>query len=148
MPSEAKNIQEQGFRSSLFGFDKNDVLAYMSALADETQQHEMEYEQKLRQLQTELDALPDVFSVTDVEMLRDIAARIAKLQPSERMILDTTKLTKLQNALAQYNEQLKADMQQVKDAVDSVYAGVAAAAAAVAAATAAAFVARRRGVRR
>ena len=81
-------------------------------------------------------------------MLRDIAARIAKLQPSERMILDTTKLTKLQNALAQYNEQLKADMQQVKDAVDSVYAGVAAAAAAVAAATAAAFVAKRRGVRR
>ena len=51
MPSEPMNIQEQGFRSSLFGFDKNDVLAYMSALADETQQHEMEYEQKLRQLQ-------------------------------------------------------------------------------------------------
>lgn len=104
--------------------------------------------QAARQLQTELDALPDVFSVMDVEMLRDIAARIAKLQPSERMILDTTKLTKLQNALAQYNEKLKADMQQVKDAVDSVYAGVAAAAAAVAAATAAAFVAKRRGVRR
>ena len=46
MPSEAKNIQEQGFRSSLFGFDKNDVLAYMNALADEAQQHEMQYEQK------------------------------------------------------------------------------------------------------
>lgn len=56
MPSEVKSIQEQGFRSSLFGFDKNDVLAYMNALADETQQREMEYEQKLQNLQTDLDA--------------------------------------------------------------------------------------------
>ena len=56
MPSEVKSIQEQGFRSSLFGFDKNDVLAYMNALADETQQREMEYEQKLQSLQTDLDA--------------------------------------------------------------------------------------------
>ena len=43
MPSEPMNIQEQGFRSSLFGFDKNDVLAYMNALANEAQQHELEY---------------------------------------------------------------------------------------------------------
>lgn len=57
MPSEARNIQEQGFRSSLFGFDKNDVLAYMNALADEAQQHEMEYEQKLRRVQAELENL-------------------------------------------------------------------------------------------
>lgn len=55
MPSETKNIQEQGFRSSLFGFDKNDVLAYMNALADEAQQHEMQYEEKLRRLQSELE---------------------------------------------------------------------------------------------
>ena len=33
MPSESMNIQEQGFRSSMFGgFDKNDVLAYMNTL--------------------------------------------------------------------------------------------------------------------
>lgn len=55
MPSETKNLQEQGFRSSLFGFDKNDVLAYMNALAEEAQQHEMQYEEKLRRLQSELD---------------------------------------------------------------------------------------------
>lgn len=56
MPSEVKSIQEQGFRSSLFGFDKNDVLAYMNALADETQQREMDYERKLQSLQADLDA--------------------------------------------------------------------------------------------
>ena len=58
MPSDAKNIQEQGFRSRLFGgFNKNDVLAYMNDLADEAQQRSMEYEQKLARLQSELDAV-------------------------------------------------------------------------------------------
>ena len=57
MPSEPMNIQEQGFRSSLFGFDKNDVLAYMNALANEAQQHELEYNRQLQQLQSKLDEL-------------------------------------------------------------------------------------------
>lgn len=36
MPSDSMNIQEQGFRSRMFGgFDKNDVLAYMNTLANE-----------------------------------------------------------------------------------------------------------------
>lgn len=72
MPSETKNIQEQGFRSSLFGFDKNDVLAYMNALADEAQQHEMEYEQKLRRVQSELETLRGE--------RKDIDARLKALQ--------------------------------------------------------------------
>ena len=42
------NIQEQGFRSSLFGFDKNDVLAYMNALANEAQQQDVYKRQVLR----------------------------------------------------------------------------------------------------
>lgn len=57
MPSEPMNIQEQGFRSSLFGFDKNDVLAYMNALANEAQQHELEYNRQLQQMQSKLDEL-------------------------------------------------------------------------------------------
>ena len=58
MPSDSMNIQEQGFRSRMFGgFDKNDVLAYMNTLANEAQQHELEYQEKLRQLQTQLDDL-------------------------------------------------------------------------------------------
>ena len=57
MPSEPMDIQEQGFRSSLFGFDKNDVLAYMNALANEAQQHELEYQRQLQELQSKLDEL-------------------------------------------------------------------------------------------
>ena len=58
MPSDSMNIQEQGFRSRMFGgFDKNDVLAYMNTLANEAKQHELEYQEKLRQLQSQLDDL-------------------------------------------------------------------------------------------
>lgn len=58
MPSDSMNIQEQGFRSRMFGgFDKNDVLAYMNTLANEAQQHELEYQEKLHQLQAQLEDL-------------------------------------------------------------------------------------------
>ena len=49
MPSDTKNILERGFRSEWMGFNKNDVLAYMNALA--------EYEQKLHKLESELESL-------------------------------------------------------------------------------------------
>lgn len=71
MPSEPMNIQEQGFRSSLFGFDKNDVLAYMNALANEAQQHELEYNrqlQQLQQLQSKLDELRSERGTADSRM--------------------------------------------------------------------------------
>ena len=42
MPSMEPPVQEKGFRTSMLGFDKNDVLAYMNALANETQQRELE----------------------------------------------------------------------------------------------------------
>lgn len=57
MPSDTKNILERGFRSEWMGFNKNDVLAYMNALADESQQCKMEYEQKLHKLESELESL-------------------------------------------------------------------------------------------
>lgn len=57
MPSDTKNILERGFRSEWMGFNKNDVLAYMNALADESQQRKMEYEQKLHKLESELESL-------------------------------------------------------------------------------------------
>ena len=65
MASEPKNIQEQGFRSSLFGFDKNDVLAYMNTLVNEAQQQELEYQQKLQALQARIDALGSEHSGAD-----------------------------------------------------------------------------------
>lgn len=57
MPSMDPTIQEKGFRTSMLGFDKNDVLAYMNALANETQQRELEYQQTIDQLKAQLDKL-------------------------------------------------------------------------------------------
>ena len=57
MPSKNPSIQEKGFRTSMLGFDKNDVLAYMNALANETQQRELEYQQTIDELNAQLDKL-------------------------------------------------------------------------------------------
>lgn len=57
MPSKEPPIQEKGFRTSMLGFDKNDVLAYMNALANETQQRELEYQQTIDELKTQLEKL-------------------------------------------------------------------------------------------
>ena len=57
MPSKEPTVQEKGFRTSMLGFDKNDVLAYMNALANETQQRELEYQQTIDQLKTQLEKL-------------------------------------------------------------------------------------------
>lgn len=55
MPPLDSAVQEQGFRSSLFGFDKDDVLAYVSALAAENQQQTQLYEEQQRQLQAQIE---------------------------------------------------------------------------------------------
>lgn len=52
MPAENQTGQDKGFRTSLLGFDKNDVLAYVNTLANEAQQLELTYQNRLRELQT------------------------------------------------------------------------------------------------
>ena len=48
--------------------DKNDVLAYMNALANEAQQHELEYNRQLQQLQSKLDELRSERGTADSRM--------------------------------------------------------------------------------
>ena len=57
MPSKEPPVQEKGFRTSMLGFDKNDVLAYMNALANETQQRELEYQQTIEELNAQIEKL-------------------------------------------------------------------------------------------
>ena len=61
-------LQEKGFRTTFRGFDKNDVLAYMNALANEAQQHELEYNRQLQQLQSKLDELRSERGTADSRM--------------------------------------------------------------------------------
>lgn len=58
MPSKVPNLQEKEFRRTLGGgFNRDDVLSYVNALANEAQQCELEYEEKTRQLQAQIEKL-------------------------------------------------------------------------------------------
>lgn len=85
-----------------------------------------------QQLQTEIDALPQEFDIKDLAMLQDIANRISKLTASERMLLDLTNYTKLQNGLTEYNQAVQEEIGAIKTVVDNTYLAVAAGAAVVA----------------
>ena len=119
MPSEPMNIQEQGFRSSLFGFDKNDVLAYMNALANEAQQHELEYNRQLQQLQSKLDDLRNERNADDdrVEALKaEVAAANQRAETAETKRRESeAQLETLQKQAAAYRESQKnANIWQLK----------------------------------
>lgn len=57
MPSAKPNAPEEGFRRQAWGFNRDDVLAYVNALASEAQQQQLEYEEQIRQLQAQVDKL-------------------------------------------------------------------------------------------
>lgn len=74
MPSGEPKVPEQGFRRRVVGgFDENDVLAYVNALVNESQQQQMEYEEQIRQLQGQIDKLKkeQTNARTCVEKLQD-----------------------------------------------------------------------------
>lgn len=74
MPSGEPKVPEQGFRRRVVGgFDENDVLAYVNALVNESQQQQMEYEEQIRQLQGQIDKLKkeQANARTCVEKLQD-----------------------------------------------------------------------------
>ena len=119
MPSEPMNIQEQGFRSSLFGFDKNDVLAYMNALANEAQQHELEYNRQLQQMQSRLDDLRSQQSSDDsrIEALKaEVAAANQRAEAAEtRRRESEEQLEALQKQTANIWQLKHHDLQQKND---------------------------------
>ena len=111
MPSEPMNIQEQGFRSSLFGFDKNDVLAYMNALANEAQQHELEYNRQLQQMQSRLDELRSQQS-RDASRIEALTAEAKRREADEQ--LETIKKKTASFQSTQRESQKNANIWQLK----------------------------------
>lgn len=57
MPTQEVPGDGQGFRSSLFGFDKNDVLAYINALAEDARQQREQAHAQLQAQQAQLEKL-------------------------------------------------------------------------------------------
>ena len=117
MPSEPMNIQEQGFRSSLFGFDKNDVLAYMNALANEAQQHELEYNRQLQQMQSRLDELRSQQS-SDDSRIEALKAEVAAANQRESQ--KNANIWQLKHHdLQQKNDDLQKQVEELQKQLDS-----------------------------
>ena len=74
-----------------------------------------------QQLQAELNALSGNFDIAKLATYKDLASRISKLVPAERILLDLTNFNKVQEGLAQYNANLSAETQGVKQVVDNSY---------------------------
>ena len=86
MPVQEGLGQEQGFRSSLFGFDKNDVLSYMNALAQENERKSTAQQEQLRRLQAELDRLNGEQNAARLcvdKLQQDLAAARARADEAE-----------------------------------------------------------------
>ena len=112
MPSEPMNIQEQGFRSSLFGFDKNDVLAYMNALANEAQQHELEYNQRAEAAETRRRE--------SEEQLETLQKQTASYQSNQRESQKNANIWQLKHHdLQQKNDDLQKQVEELQKQLDS-----------------------------
>lgn len=104
MPTQADALAEQGFRSSFFGFDKSDVLAYMSALAEESRQREEEFRRQTEEQHAQAEKLQG----------EQAAARLC--------------VEKLQNELQQTRQLLEAAEQRARQAEEKLAAAEKAAA--------------------
>lgn len=57
MPSGKPIAPEEGFRRQVYGFNKDDVLAYVDALVNETRQQKLACEEQVKQLQAQIEKL-------------------------------------------------------------------------------------------
>lgn len=104
MPSVKPNMPEEGFRRQVYGFNKDDVLAYVSALANEAQQQQQQYEEQITQLKAQLDKLRQ-----DQQNAR---ACVEKLQSD--LLTQTSRAEKAEGDLAAANKKLSEYQDELK----------------------------------
>lgn len=101
MPTQEGLAQEQGFRSSFFGFDKNDVLAYMNALAEENQRQSGAYQEQIRQLQAQVDRLTGEQNAARLcvdKLQQDLAQANERADTAEKQLAEAEAETEAQTA--------------------------------------------------
>lgn len=103
MPSGEPKVPEQGFRRRVVGgFDENDVLAYVNALVNESQQQQMEYEEQIKQLQGQIDKMK--------KEQTNARACVEKLQ--DELLQQTQRAEKAENDHAESEKKLAESMEQ------------------------------------
>lgn len=97
MPSGKPNMPEEGFRRQAWGFNRDDVLAYVNALVNEAQQQQLTYEEQVRQLQAQVDKLK--------KDQANARACVEKLQSD--LLQQTGRADRAEQQLADCQDQLK-----------------------------------------
>lgn len=104
MPSVKPNMPEEGFRHQVYGFNKDDVLAYVSALDSEAQQQKQQYEEEISRLKAQLDKLKQ-----DQQNAR---ACVERLQSD--LLAQTSRADKAENDLAAVRKELSDCQDELK----------------------------------
>ena len=104
MPSGKPNVPEEGFRRQVYGFNTDDVLAYVNALANEAQQQQQQYEEQIAQLKAQLDKLKK----------EQQNARICVEKLQSDLLAQTTRAEKAENGLAAVRKELSDSQDELK----------------------------------
>lgn len=97
MPSGKPKVPEEGFRHQVYGFNTDDVLAYINALANEGQQQRQAAEEQNRQLQAQIDKLK--------KEQQNARACVEKLQ--SELMQQTSRADQAEQNLAETQKQLE-----------------------------------------
>lgn len=73
----------------------------------------------VKNLQKDIDALPDTFTINHLELLKSISERINALKPEDKLILDLTKYNKLNDAYNNYCASLEQEVTPIVNTVDN-----------------------------
>ncbi|MGN0974641.1 MAG: hypothetical protein ACI4OL_01480, partial [Gemmiger sp.] len=126
MASSQEPAQDKGFRTSLLGFDKNDVLAYVNALANEAQQQELTYQQQLRDAQAQAADLTkerNYAQACSEKMRAEVEKACARADAAEKKVAEAAN----QRALTEtQNLSLRKQCEQQEETIQRLNAQIAA----------------------
>lgn len=75
---------------------------------------------KVKSVQALIDALPTTFDINDLDMIRNVIEKMDELQASDRAILDTTNLDKLQASYNEYRNTITEQVAPLKSVADNL----------------------------
>lgn len=109
---------------TVYGYDKSEWDALVKAVQDaKTTIRNLKYanaSEKVKAVQALIDALPDTFSIGDIETVKYVLEQMDALQASDRAILDTTKLDAFRASYNEYRDTITEQATPLKDAADNI----------------------------
>ena len=79
--------------------------------------------QKVQSLQARINALPTQFSLSDIQLIKDLASEIANLKVDEKSVLDLTLYNQLLSSYESYKAQIENTYAPVAEGMTSTFTG-------------------------